>query len=85
MKSLSLSKFKARCIAELKALQESGEELIVTLRGEPLARVVPICGAQRELGGQVGKMLIRGDLLSSDLDDDFTEAEAKRVSRRRRA
>lgn len=85
MKSISVSEFRAKCIAELKILQESGDELVITLRGEPLARVLPIRDAQRRLGGQVGKMLIRGDLVSSDLDDDFTRAEAKRVSRRRKA
>ena len=85
MKSLAISEFKAKCIAELKTLQESGDELVITLRGEPLARVLPIRGAQRRLGTQAGSMEIRGQIVSSDLDDDFTGAEAKRVARRGKA
>jgi antitoxin (DNA-binding transcriptional repressor) of toxin-antitoxin stability system len=85
MKFLAVSEFKAKCIAELKSLQQSGDELVITLRGEPLARVLPIRTARRQLGGQAGSIELRGDLLSSDLDSDFADAEAKRLSRRRKA
>jgi antitoxin (DNA-binding transcriptional repressor) of toxin-antitoxin stability system len=81
MKSLAVSEFKAKCIAELKTLQENGEELVITLRGQPLARVVPICDA-RQLSTQAGSMEIRRDLVASDLDDDFGGTEAKLTSRR---
>lgn len=50
---IAISEFKAKCIQLIKSTAESGEELIVTLRGKPLARVVgvpPTC--HRRLGGQ---------------------------------
>jgi antitoxin (DNA-binding transcriptional repressor) of toxin-antitoxin stability system len=84
MKSLAVSAFKARCIAELKRLQQSGEELVITLRGRPVARVLPIRNGCRQLGAQAGSMEIVGDLVSSDLDEDFAPAEARRVARRKR-
>jgi antitoxin (DNA-binding transcriptional repressor) of toxin-antitoxin stability system len=80
LKSLPISEFKAKCIAKLKELQESGEELVITLRGQPIARVSPIHDAMQTLGGQIGCMTIHGDLLHSDLDDDFTDAELRRLS-----
>lgn len=39
---VSASQFKARCLALLDEVAESGAELVVTKRGRPVARVVPI-------------------------------------------
>ncbi len=82
---MAVSEFKTKCIAELKALQASGDELVITLRGEPVARVLPIRDGVRRLGSQAGRMRIRGRIVKSDLDDDFDSAEAKRIARRRKA
>lgn len=71
MKSMLISEFKARCLAELKTVQESGEEIEVTLRGKPIARVVPARNGGRILGQQAGSMVVHGDLIKSDLEDDF--------------
>lgn len=39
MKSLSASHFKARCLALLDEVALTGEEIVVTKRGRPVARV----------------------------------------------
>jgi prevent-host-death family protein len=39
---ISASQFKARCLALLDEVAESGTELIITKRGEPVARVGPV-------------------------------------------
>lgn len=39
---ISVSAFKARCLSLLDDVARTGEELVVTKRGEPLARVVPM-------------------------------------------
>ena len=39
---ISASQFKARCLSLLDEVAESGAELIVTKRGEPVARVGPV-------------------------------------------
>ncbi len=51
MKTIQVSKFKARCLGLLKEIRETGEPLVVTLRGKSLAVVQPphqIAGDQRE-------------------------------------
>jgi prevent-host-death family protein len=39
MKSVAISSFKARCLALLEDVARTGEPLLVTKRGKPLARV----------------------------------------------
>ncbi len=39
MKSVAISTFKARCLAMLEDVARTGEPLLVTKRGKPLARV----------------------------------------------
>ena len=39
MQSMNISDFKSKCIAVLKDAQRSGKSLIVTWRGQPIARV----------------------------------------------
>lgn len=41
MKSVAISIFKARCLALLEDVARTGEPLLVTKRGKPLARVTP--------------------------------------------
>jgi prevent-host-death family protein len=42
MREISASRFKARCLALLDEVAEGGGELIVTKRGNPVARVGPV-------------------------------------------
>jgi prevent-host-death family protein len=84
MKSLAVSEFKAKCIAELKAVQKDGHELEITLRGKPIARVVPVRRGKRRLGALAGLIEIHGNLIASDLEDDFSGSELERIAQRPR-
>ena len=42
MKTIPAGKFRARCLALLDEVARTGEELIVTKRGKPVARVGPL-------------------------------------------
>lgn len=42
MRTIPAGKFKAECLALLDEVAASGEELIVTKRGKPVARVLPL-------------------------------------------
>lgn len=42
MASISATHFKARCLALLDEVADSGIELVVTKRGQPVAKVVPV-------------------------------------------
>jgi len=51
-KTISASRFKAQCLAMLDDVAATGEELIVTKRGLPVARVLP-AGTPAGLVGSV--------------------------------
>jgi prevent-host-death family protein len=42
MRSVSKSQFKARALEFLRVVEQSGEEIIITDRGRPVAKVVPL-------------------------------------------
>ena len=72
MKTVLISEFKAKCIKMLKEVQKNGKPLLVTLRGEPIARVEPVAkGKKRQLGALKGRMIIKGDIIKSDFEKDF--------------
>jgi antitoxin (DNA-binding transcriptional repressor) of toxin-antitoxin stability system len=73
MKSMAISEFKSKCIAVMKEAQRSGKGLIVTWRGQPLARVEPIQQqpGKRNLGTFRGRMKIRGDIINADSSADW--------------
>ena len=41
METVNVSTFKATCLALLKRVKKTGEPLLITLHGEPIAQVVP--------------------------------------------
>ncbi len=73
MKTMIISDFKARCIAVLREAQRSGEPLLVTRRGRPLARIEPISeeASKRHLGLYRGRMRISGDIVNSSSEGDW--------------
>ena len=72
MKTVLISEFRAKCIKMLKEVQKNGKPLLVTLRGEPIARVEPVAkGKKRQLGALKGRMIIKGDIIKSDFEKDW--------------
>jgi prevent-host-death family protein len=77
MRTMAAGEFKAKCLAVLDEVKESGEPVIVTKRGKPVARVEscdanPGTGKKRNLLGFLqGMMTIPEgvDLVSSDFDE----------------
>ena|SRR5687767_10789794 len=66
VKTVPISQFKAKCLAMLAEVQRSGEPLIVTRRGKPIARVSPERGPTRRdwFGYMKGTFRITGDIIS---------------------
>lgn len=50
MRTISVSQFKARCLSLFDEVEEGGAEFVVTRRGRPVARVVPVAPARPLLG-----------------------------------
>ena len=78
MKTVKISEFKATCIGVLKGVAETGEPVLVTLRGKPLAKVEPVQNPEggRVLGGLRGHLEILGDIVQSDFESDWETGEA---------
>lgn len=38
---MAISKFKAQCLAVIERVRKTGQPLLITKRGEPVAQVVP--------------------------------------------
>jgi prevent-host-death family protein len=73
MKTVSLSEFKAKCIGLLKNVQKTKEPILVTRRGEAIARVEPIVKPKKgmRLGALKDWMEIKGNIIHSDMEKDW--------------
>ncbi len=69
MKVIGAAKFKEQCLALLDNLGNDG--LIITKRGRPVARLLPLERQDAELIGSLrDKIVVRGDILGTGLDWD---------------
>jgi len=76
MRTVAVGEFKAKCLAIMEEVKSTGEPVLVTKRGKPLARVVmpyepeskespeSIFGCLRHMG------VITGDIVSSEFTDE---------------
>lgn len=63
MMTIPASEFKARCLALLDEVSETGAELVVTKRGRPVARVLPM-EEPKPLEGSVTERVSEADLIA---------------------
>jgi prevent-host-death family protein len=65
MKQIRASVFKARCLAIMDNVQSTGEPVIVTKRGTPVVKVMPIRAGEDDLFGFMAeKFTVVGDIES---------------------
>jgi prevent-host-death family protein len=75
METISISKFKATCLALLERVRQTGEPIVITKRGVPIAQVVPPPPSADKppvlFGAMKGRMEIRGDIVgpTSSIDE----------------
>jgi prevent-host-death family protein len=76
MQEISISKFKATCLAVLEQVRKTGEPILVTRFGRPVARIEPPVPNNRriKLGSMAGTMEIHGDIVGSISDISDWEA-----------
>jgi len=67
---MQISEFKARCIEVLREIDRTGQPLVVTLRGKPIAVVEP-APAVRALGTMEGECTLHGDLVTGDFGGEW--------------
>jgi len=69
MKTIAAAKFKEQCLALLDSVTDEG--LVITKRGKPVARLVPVHANGKDLIGILrGKIKVRGNLLSTGIPWD---------------
>lgn len=71
MQQIQISEFKATCLAVLDRVHQTGEPVLITRRGQPIARVVP---ATQRLGTMIGTGKILGDIVSPLYDEIGSDA-----------
>jgi prevent-host-death family protein len=64
MKQMRASVFKARCLTVMDDVQATGEPVIITKRGKPVVKVVPVESENDLFGFMAGKFKIVGDIES---------------------
>lgn len=64
MKQVAAAKFKEQCLALLDEIDPEG--IVITKRGKPVARLIPIGADSASLiGALADKLKIKGDILST--------------------
>lgn len=73
MEEIAISKFKATCLAVLEKVKRTGQPILVTRFGHPIAQIVPPEAPKRarRFGTGVGSITILGDIVgpTSDISD----------------
>lgn len=64
-REVSAGEFKARCLALMNEVRDSGGEYIITKRGAPVAKLVPVRIERRPLlGSMKGTVKVLGDIVA---------------------
>ena len=72
MKTFKASEFKAKCLQLMDDVAETGESIIITKNGRPIAQLVSYKRKPKSLFGTIiGAITIKGDIVSPiDVDWD---------------
>jgi prevent-host-death family protein len=65
VKKMQAGEFKARCLSVMDDVNATGEPVLVTKRGAPVAKIVPVSSKKRSLFGfMAGQFEIVGNIES---------------------
>lgn len=68
MKKIAAGAFKANCLSIMDEVQAKKETVVITKRGKPVAKLVPVEGHSDDLFDSLrGKVTIVGDVISPAL------------------
>jgi prevent-host-death family protein len=73
MEEIAISKFKATCLAVLEKVKKTGQPVLITRFGHPVAQIVPPAATAqtRKFGTLAGTVEILGDIVGpiTDISD----------------
>lgn len=65
MRKIAAGEFKARCLTLMEDVRSTRQPLIITKRGKPVAKLVPVDSKKDDWIGRLdGKFKITGDMVS---------------------
>jgi prevent-host-death family protein len=65
MQTIKASEFKAKCLQLMNEVAESGEIIVITKNGQPVAQLTPVASRPNTLAGcHKGKIGIVGDIIA---------------------
>jgi prevent-host-death family protein len=65
MKRIAAGEFKARCLSLMDDVQRTRQTVVITKRGKPVAKLVPVSAVKDDFIGRLkGKIRIVGDIES---------------------
>jgi prevent-host-death family protein len=76
MEEVSISEFKAKCLALLEQVRKTKKPLRITRHGKPVAEVVPPSAVHDRaswIGSMKDSITIKGDIISPANDEDEWE------------
>lgn len=77
MEEISISEFKAKCLAILERVRKTRKPIRVTRFGKPVAEIMapsPVKDRSEWMGSMKGQMEILGDIVSPVIDENDIEA-----------
>jgi len=73
MREIPAGEFKAKCLALMDEVERTGEPIVITKRGKPVARLVPETRQRDTIFGIMkGSVVIKGNVVSP-LDEPWDE------------
>ena len=76
MKEMPAGKFKAKCLAVMDEVQKTGEPVLITKHGKPVAKLVPAPTPSDDIFGYMaGKVKIVGDIVSPIIPEEDWETD----------
>jgi prevent-host-death family protein len=73
METMTVSRFKATCLAVLQRVKRTGRPILITRFGEPVAELVPPSPQTPKaewLGSMEGRAQVVGDIVGPVVEDD---------------
>ena len=72
---IGAGEFKAKCLRLLDDVQQTRQEIVITKRGKPVARLVPIVDQKPQIFGRMkGAIKILGDIVGPTGEKWFAES-----------
>jgi prevent-host-death family protein len=65
MKKIAAGEFKARCLTLMEDVRSTREPIVITKRGKPVAKLVPVTSEKDDWIGRLnGQFEVTGDIVS---------------------